>query len=115
MEIAVQESFRTKIEARIRELEDSMESTKEDREAISPDKSIGRLSRLDSMQMQQMALGMNSRMQEEARQLKEALKRIDNSRYGICEMCRQDIPMERLEFQLDATICVDCFRKAAGR
>lgn len=115
MDTAVQESFRTKIEARIRELEDSMESTKEDREAISPDKSIGRLSRLDSMQMQQMALGMNNRMQEEARQLKEALKRIDNSRYGICEMCRQDIPMERLEFQLDATICVDCFRKASRR
>lgn len=115
MESAVQESFRPKIEARIHELEDSMESTKQDREAISPDKSIGRLSRLDSMQMQQMALGMNSRMQEEVRQLKEALKRIDNARFGTCDLCRKDIPMERLEFQLDATICVDCFRRASVR
>lgn len=115
MESDVQESFRSKIEARICELEDSMESTKQDREAISPDKSIGRLSRLDSMQMQQMALGMNSRMQEEVRQLKEALKRISVGCYGTCELCRQDIPMERLEFQLDATICIECFRKASGR
>jgi DnaK suppressor protein len=113
METAIQESFRPKIEARICELEKAMESTKEDREAISPDVSIGRLSRLDSMQMQQMALGMNSRMLEEVKQLKEALKRIDNGRYGTCELCRKDIPMERLEFQLDATICVECFRRAS--
>ena len=67
------------------------------------------------MQMQQMAVGMNSRMQEEVKQLKEALVRIDGGRYGLCELCRNDIPMERLEFQLDATICVDCFRRASRR
>ena len=38
MESAIQESFRPKIEARIRELEEAMESTKQDREAIAPDK-----------------------------------------------------------------------------
>ena len=115
MEQAIQESFRPKIEARIQELEEEMESTKQDREAISPDKSIGRLSRLDSMQMQQMAVGMNNRMKEELKQLKDALVRIDKGRYGICELCRKDIPMERLEFQLDATICVDCFRRASKK
>lgn len=92
-----------------------MESTKGDREAISPDKSIGRLSRLDSMQMQQMAVGMNNRMREELEQLKAALQRIDRGRFGTCDLCRKDIPTERLEFQLDATICVDCFRRASRR
>ncbi|NBB81177.1 MAG: hypothetical protein GVY36_17350, partial [Verrucomicrobia bacterium] len=87
----------------------------EDTEAISPDKAIGRLSRLDSMQMQQMAVGMQSRMREEIKQLKEALQRIDRGRYGTCELCRKDIPLERLEFQLDATICVSCFRGARKR
>lgn len=115
MEKQIQETFRPKIEARIAELEASMESTKGDRAAISPDKSIGRLSRLDSMQMQQMAVGMNSRMREEVKQLKEALQRIERGRYGTCDLCRKDIPMERLEFQLDATICVDCFRRASRR
>ncbi|MFU8848376.1 MAG: TraR/DksA family transcriptional regulator [Opitutales bacterium] len=112
MEKSLQASFRPKIEARIAELDEQMESSKGDREAIAPDKAIGRLSRLDAMQMQQMALGMNTRMREEVKQLKEALQRIDRGRYGTCELCRQDIPMERLEFQLDATICVSCFRRA---
>lgn len=112
MEATMQESFRPRIEARITELNASLVSTKEDTEAIAPDKSIGRLSRLDSMQMQQMAVGMQARMREEIKQLKEALQRIDRGRYGTCELCRQDIPLERLEFQLDATICVNCFRRA---
>ena len=113
MEATLQENFRPKIEARIAELNATLASTKEDTEAISPDKSIGRLSRLDSMQMQQMAVGMQSRMREEIKQLKEALQRIDRGRYGSCDLCRQDIPLERLEFQLDATICVNCFRRAS--
>lgn len=115
MDIKEQEQFRPQIEARIAELNASLASTKEDTKAISPDKAIGRLSRLDSMQMQQMAVGMQSRMREEIKQLKEALQRIDRGRFGICELCRKDIPLERLEFQLDATICVDCFRRAIRR
>lgn len=115
MEKQIQESFRPKIEARIAELNDTLHSTKEDTEAIAPDVSIGRLSRLDSMQMQQMALGMQTRMREEIKQLKEALQRIDRGRYGTCDLCRKDIPMERLEFQFDATVCMDCLQKAKRR
>lgn len=115
METHVQESFRPKIEARILEILDSLESTKEDTEAIAPDVSIGRLSRLDSMQMQQMAMGMQRRQREEMTQLKEALQRIDRGRFGTCELCRKDIPMERLEFQPVATVCMDCLRKARRR
>jgi len=33
----------------------------------------------------------------------------ESGRRGTCELCRKDIPLERLEFQLDATICVSCF------
>jgi DnaK suppressor protein len=112
MDKSLQETFRARIEARIDELNTTLASTKEDTAAISPDVAIGRLSRLDSMQMQQMAMGMQARMREEIKQLKEALQRIDRGRYGTCDACRQDIPIERLEFQLDATICVACLRKA---
>jgi DnaK suppressor protein len=115
MERSIQEDFRPKIVARIAELNASLASTKEDTEAIAPDVAIGRLSRLDSMQMQQMAVGMQARMREEIKQLKEALQRIDRGRFGTCELCRKDIPLERLEFQLDATICVNCFRRASKR
>lgn len=107
-----QESFRPRIEARIQELRDNMNATAEDREAIAPDVAIGRLSRLDSMQMQQMALGMKQRMQEEIRRLEEALGRINNGRYGACELCGNDIPSERLEYQPDAITCVSCLNQA---
>ncbi len=115
MEKELQESFRPRIAARLAELEAALESTREDAEAISPDVAIGRLSRLDSMQMQHMALGMRSRMREEIKQLRDAQQRIDRGRYGTCELCQQDIPLERLEFQLDATLCVPCLQQARRR
>lgn len=108
MEKQQQESFRSVIEARIKELQDLVDDSAEDTRAISPDRGIGRLSRLDSMQMQQMALNARNRKQEEIRRLRDALIRIDRGAYGVCQLCRQDIAIARLEYQPDAQLCVGC-------
>lgn len=108
MERQEQESFRKRIEARIVELEELVEDASEDTRAISPDRGIGRLSRLDSMQMQQMALNARNRKQEEVRRLREALTRIDRGTFGVCQLCRKDIAIARLEYQPDAQLCVGC-------
>lgn len=85
-----------------------LQQGRESREAIAPDKSIGRLSRLDSMQMQQMALAAKRRLESELLDLEEALRRIAAGKYGRCELCGNDIAAERLEYQPSAVCCVRC-------
>jgi DnaK suppressor protein len=49
-------------------------------------------------------------------QIEVALNRIDEGRYGFCEDCGVEIPMERLEALPYAVHCVHCAaRREAGR
>ena len=111
MEKDAQESFRAVVQKRLDVIEAELKDTAENTAAIPPDVSIGRLSRLDSMQMQQMALAGKRRLEEERARLQEALHRIDTGAYGRCLLCGQDIAIERLEYQPDAVTCVPCMRK----
>lgn len=106
-----QERFRAVILSRIEAIDVELAATAESSEPVSPDVSIGRLSRLDSMQMQQMALAGRRRLEEERVRLHEAQLRIDSGRYGSCVLCGGDIAPERLEIQPDAVACMPCMRR----
>ena len=43
-----------------------------------------------------------------------ALKRIDDGTYGTCVGCGQEIPLQRLEANPAASLCIDCKRRAEG-
>ena len=43
--------------------------------------------------------------------IKEALERIENDTYGICEECGEDISKERLEARPVTTLCIECKKK----
>jgi DnaK suppressor protein len=40
--------------------------------------------------------------------IKEAIERIDNGTYGICDDCGDDIAVERLDARPVTTYCIDC-------
>jgi len=44
--------------------------------------------------------------------IKEALARIDDGTFGICEECGEEISEERLKARPMATLCIDCKTKA---
>jgi len=83
---------------------------KSDAAVVSPDNAIGRLSRLDSMQMQEMALDAQRRREARIRQLQEALERMDSGDYGTCALCHQTIEYERLSTYPEAPVCGRCRR-----
>jgi len=54
------------------------------------------------------ALGNEARL--EISKISEALRRIDNDEYGICDDCGADIDAGRLEAHPYARKCIDCAR-----
>ncbi len=43
--------------------------------------------------------------------IREALERIENGTFGICEECGDDIDIERLKARPVTTLCIECKRK----
>ncbi|MEM8953692.1 MAG: TraR/DksA C4-type zinc finger protein [Verrucomicrobiota bacterium] len=75
---------------------------------ISPDKAIGRLSRLDAMQDKSVTEASLNQAKEKLTRLETALQRIYDPEFGLCVTCRHDIPIERLLLLPHATQCVAC-------
>jgi DnaK suppressor protein len=40
--------------------------------------------------------------------IREALERIDNGTFGVCEMCGEEISEARLKARPVTTLCIDC-------
>ena len=43
--------------------------------------------------------------------IREALQRIEDGGFGICELCGDDISIERLNARPVTTLCIDCKRR----
>ena len=37
-----------------------------------------------------------------------ALKKVKNGQYGVCEKCKKEIPIERLDVSPESKLCLDC-------
>jgi len=53
-------------------------------------------------------LRIRDRERKLIKKIKQALERIDNGTYGICEACGEDIEMKRLEARPVTTLCIEC-------
>ncbi len=70
--------------------------------------SVGRLSRMDAMQVQEMAKSQEVRRQLRLQQIDAALHRLDAGDYGCCVICGEDISAKRLEIDPVVARCIDC-------
>ena len=106
------EALRAKLLARREELlaEDRLSS--EGRAPVTLDQdSVGRLSRIDAMQLQQMALAQARRRKTERGAIDTALQRMDEGEYGCCLKCGEDIAPARIEYSPSVTTCIACARE----
>ncbi|MCD4813217.1 TraR/DksA family transcriptional regulator [bacterium] len=69
---------------------------------------MGRLSRMDAMQTQAMALEAQSRRKLNLQRIDSALVRIEKGNYGLCVRCKQEISAARLDFDPAVLICIKC-------
>ncbi len=59
----------------------------------------------------QFAIRIADREAKLLKKIEEALKRIEDGSYGICEICGKPIGYERLKLRPVATLCIECKRK----
>ena len=73
---------------------------------------VGRLSRMDAMQQQAMALEADRRRTIELHRIEAALKRIEDGEYGYCLQCGGEIAAKRLDLDPTAPLCINCARNS---
>ncbi|MEO5955204.1 MAG: TraR/DksA C4-type zinc finger protein [Nitrospiraceae bacterium] len=57
---------------------------------------------------QNFSMRIREREQRLVKKIDEALGRIDQNIYGICERCEEEIPYPRLKARPVTTLCIDC-------
>ena len=101
--------YERRLRERLIELEELSSSSSEVRAAVSLDQSrVGRLSRMDAMQMQEMERAMEARRLVARQRVERALELLANGDYGECQRCGEVIAPKRLQLDPSYLTCVDC-------
>ena len=100
--------FRKRLEDLEQEIREDMNANPEDSGVVELDSSIGRLSRMDALQNQQMALELKRRQENQLLRIENAFKRLAKGHYGLCGKCKKSIEEDRLEVFPDTVTCVLC-------
>lgn len=91
------------------ELNAMEEADRDSRRPVELDQpAIGRLSRMDALQAQQMAQETARRRQQQLQRIEGALRRMDNDDFGYCALCDEEIDLRRLTIDPTTTRCIEC-------
>lgn len=95
----------------IKEAEESIVEMEKMTQPISPENSIGRISRMDAINNKSVMESALRNKRSKLSKLKVALASIDKEDFGNCSQCKNPIQEGRLIFMPESTLCVRC----AGR
>ncbi|MDE0814347.1 MAG: TraR/DksA C4-type zinc finger protein [Alphaproteobacteria bacterium] len=109
MHAAKVKKFKAQLNERRAEVQRLIEISKAGRDPIELDQSrMGRLSRMDAMQNQAMALEIERRRNVELQRIDAAMKRIGEDEFGFCLSCDGGVGDKRLSLDPTAPLCIDC-------
>lgn len=102
-------TFRDLLLQRLGDLDEQDRITASDRDPVALDQeSVGRLSRIDAMQVQAMALAQERRRKSERAANAAALQRIEEGEFGYCIECGDNIAEARLRNSPTVVKCLEC-------
>jgi DnaK suppressor protein len=103
------DTFRQMLTSLRDETEQLINAAQEASDTVPLDQSkVGRLSRMDALQAQQMAQETARRRQLQLQKIDSALRRMDAGDYGYCHLCGDEISAARLNFDPANTRCIAC-------
>lgn len=102
-------AFRKQLLEQRQSLADMVASLAEAARTVELDQTrVGRLTRMDALQGQQMALEAERRRKQKLLAIEAALRRIENGRFGLCAGCDEAINPRRLEADPTHALCIEC-------
>ncbi|WP_417517682.1 TraR/DksA family transcriptional regulator [Minwuia sp.] len=103
------ERYRAQLIARRDALDDLRSMSAESRKAVELDQSkVGRLSRMDALQQQEMAKASEQQRLFALKRIHSALARCDDGEFGYCIECGEEISAPRLDIDPATPRCIDC-------
>ena len=110
--MTISRKLKKRIEAELAETERLMVENADNSAPVELDQqSVGRVSRIDAIQMQAMAQAVKQRREARIGRLRAALARMDDGEYGYCLECGEEIAAGRLDADPTFTHCVQCAGK----
>ncbi len=102
-------AYRQKLLAERDELRATGDASEAERKPVTLDQqSVGRLSRMDAMQVQAMAVAAEGRRQARIRRIEAALTRLADGEFGWCVTCGDEIAPKRLAMDAAVPTCIAC-------
>ncbi len=102
------------IEQRIVDIEVNIKSLEETSKPVAPDNALGRLTRMDAMQIQKMQEANLQTARSNIVKLQEGLSKINEDSFGQCHYCKGMIGFERLKALPESNMCIECAEKYGG-
>ncbi|MCP4432386.1 MAG: TraR/DksA family transcriptional regulator [Gammaproteobacteria bacterium] len=92
-----------------KQLQKQLENTRADSQPVTLDQqSVGRVSRIDAIQQQQMAIANREQNKNLLIAINKSLSRFDNDEYGFCLECGEAVGFKRLQVQPHTDFCLAC-------
>lgn len=110
------EHFRELLEAQRQALLATTDAARDSTRPVMLDQaSVGRLSRMDAMQGQAMAIETQRRRDIQLRRIQAALSRVQSGDYGRCTACEEEIALPRLQADPASGLCIACASREEKR
>lgn len=101
-------NIKTILIKRKEQLQHELEQIKEAAAPVDLKDPIGRLSRMDAIQQQQIVLNSKKSLLLSLELIESAMKRLKNDEYGYCLKCEEEISSQRLKARPEVSFCINC-------
>ena len=99
---------RIQIEEKILRLKDDISKLIDLTKPLAPDCAIGRVSRMDAINNRSINEAALRQRQTQLKALEYAINHVDDTDFGKCIKCGQEIPLGRIMLMPESKKCVSC-------
>jgi len=100
--------LREKIKSDLEKINESIEELKEQCKPISPENSLGRITRMDAINNKSVNEAALRQAKMKKSRLEVAMNKIEIPEFGICARCKNGINPKRLMYMPESNKCVRC-------
>ena len=102
------EDVRLKIRIEIEKTSAAIIEYKEATKPISPENSIGRVSRMDAINNKSVMEAALRKSEDKLNKLRLVEDSLDDDNFGLCLRCKSEIPIQRIMLMPQSRNCVRC-------